>query len=81
MFMSKAKALVQVYVQECLVLGTLAKVPDVTARGWQRRWEREWGVTLKAPTRRYKIALEVQGLRVARAAADGGRESQKRILS
>ena len=55
--------MIQVYVEECLLLGKSVDVPDVTVSAWRKRWEKEYGVTLKKPTRRYKIPAWLQGER------------------
>ena len=47
LFLQKAKALIQVYAEEYLILGKPVDVPDVTTSRWRQFWEAGYGVTLK----------------------------------
>ena len=55
---TKASQLLQVYLHECLIRGLVAKGVQLRSR-WFKKWEREHGLSMKKPNRKYKVPKDV----------------------
>ena len=58
MLNAKLRQLLTDYCHEMLVRGIRPRVFNITSK-WHRGWESEYGVTMKAPTRKYKVPAHV----------------------
>ena len=55
---AKLRELMEAYCAECLIHGVGAKVFQVTSR-WFINWQNEYGLSLRAPNRKYKVPRAV----------------------
>ena len=54
----KAKQVTQDYVTACLLNGSKPEPPTINAK-WLKRWQMEYGVSLRKPNRKYKVPKKV----------------------